>query len=175
MKCAYRSLGRNRPGATSASLVGLNYGLLGNNLLSANKVAPLLHFIGVGRVKLYDADPFVLRAFANTGVELIIGVPDCCVDKVRDPDRALVWTRADVQAYLPGTRIAAITVGNEILTNNDTSLARSVLPAMESLHSALTTLGLDRQTRRRRSRAAHQEERERDEGRKEREERESVF
>ncbi|PKA60057.1 Glucan endo-1,3-beta-glucosidase 11 [Apostasia shenzhenica] len=132
-------------GATSASLVGVNYGLLGNNLPSPNKVTPLLRSIGVGRVKLYDADPSVLRAFANTGVELIIGLPDRCVDKVRDPDGALAWTRANVQAYLPGTKIAAITVGNEILTGNDTSLAQSLLPAMESLHSALTTLGLDRQ------------------------------
>ncbi|PKA67028.1 Glucan endo-1,3-beta-glucosidase 11 [Apostasia shenzhenica] len=161
-------------GATSTSLVGVNYGLLDNNLPSPNKVAPLLRSIGVGRIKLYDANPSILRAFANTGVELIIGVPDYCVDKVRDPDRALIWTRANVQAFLPGTKIAAITVGN-ILTGNDTSLARFVLPAMESLHSALTTLGLDRQTRRHRLCAAHQEERERDEGMREREERENNF
>ncbi|KAH0456564.1 hypothetical protein IEQ34_014471 [Dendrobium chrysotoxum] len=132
-------------GSTSASLVGVNYGVVANNLPPPNKAVRLLSSIGVGRIKLYDADPTILRAFANTGVELIIGLPNRCVAKVRDPNEAAAWIRANVQAYLPGTKIAAITVGNEILTGNDTSLSQSLLPAMESLHSVLTSLGLDSQ------------------------------
>ncbi|PKA54248.1 U-box domain-containing protein 52 [Apostasia shenzhenica] len=151
-------------GAISASLVGVNYGLLGNNLPSPNKVAPLLHSIGVGCVKLYDADPSVLRAFANTGVELIIGVPDYCVDKVRDPDRALVWTRANVQAYLPGTRIAAIIVGNEILTGNDTSLSP---PWNPSIPPSLPSASIARPVGVARALPTRKRERERDEGRRE--------
>ncbi|KAG0474479.1 hypothetical protein HPP92_014165 [Vanilla planifolia] len=131
--------------ATSSSLVGVNYGLLGNNLPPPEKVASLLRTINVGRVKLYDADPSVLRAFANTGVELIIGIPDRCVVKVCDSAEALAWVRANIQPYLPATKIAAITVGNEVLTGNNTSIAHSLLPAMESIHSALASLGFDRQ------------------------------
>lgn len=131
--------------ATSSSLVGVNYGLLGNNLPPPEKVAPLLRSINVGRIKLYDAVPSVLRAFSNSGVELIIGLPDRCVTKVCDSNEALAWIRANIQPYIPSTKIVSITVGNEILTGNDTSLAQSLLPAMESLHSALASLNLDHQ------------------------------
>lgn len=132
-------------GATSSSLVGVNYGLLGDNLPPPEKVAPLLRSINVGRIKIYDAVPSVLRAFSNSGVELIIGLPDRCVPKICDPSEALTWIRANVQPYIPATKIIAITVGNEILTGNDPALSKSLLPAMETLHSALASLNLDRQ------------------------------
>lgn len=130
--------------ATSASLVGINYGRVGSNLPAPAAVLPLLASVGVGRVRLYDADPSVLRAFANTGVELVVGLPDRCVAAVADPDEALAWARANIQPYVPATKIAAITVGNEVLTTNSTATAKSLLPAMESLHAALASLGLDR-------------------------------
>ncbi|KAH0448134.1 hypothetical protein IEQ34_021934 [Dendrobium chrysotoxum] len=131
--------------ATSSSLVGVNYGLLGDNLLSPDKVAPLLRSINVGRIKLYGAEPSILRAFSNTGIELIIGLPDRCVPKICDPNEALTWIRSNIQPYVPATKIVAITVGNEVLTGNNTSIYQSLLPAMESLHSALVTLRLDHQ------------------------------
>ncbi|KAI0488974.1 hypothetical protein KFK09_028815 [Dendrobium nobile] len=131
--------------ATSSSLVGVNYGLLGNNLLSPDKVAPLLRSINVGRIKLYGAEPSILQAFSNTGIELIIGLPDRCVPTICDPNEALTWIRSNIQHYVPATKIVAITVGNEVLTGNNTSIYQSLLPAMESLHSALVTLRLDHQ------------------------------
>nr|CAD1835582.1 unnamed protein product [Ananas comosus var. bracteatus] len=141
-----------RAAATSASLVGINYGRVGSNLPGPAAVLPLLASVGVGRVRLYDAEPSVLRAFANTGVELVVGLPDRCVAAVADPDEALAWARANIQPYVPATKIAAITVGNEVLTTNpnpnpnpnSTATAKSLLPAMESLHAALASLGLDR-------------------------------
>ncbi|RWW29495.1 hypothetical protein GW17_00005971 [Ensete ventricosum] len=134
--------------ATSASLVGVNYGRVGDNLPPPEAVPRLLASIGVGRARIYDADPGVLHAFANTGVELVIGLPDSCLPiMAADPAEALAWARANVQAYLPATKIVAVTVGNEVLNNaNDTgfALARCLVPAMEALHSAFASLGLDR-------------------------------
>ncbi|CAL9176069.1 unnamed protein product [Musa hybrid cultivar] len=129
--------------ATSASLVGVNYGRVADNLPPPESVPRLLASIGVGRVRLYDAEPAVLHAFANTGVELVVGLPDRCLPAVAtDQAEALEWTGAHVLAFLPAAKIVAVTVGNEVLTGvNAASLARCLVPAMENLHAAL---GLDR-------------------------------
>ncbi|CAL9052800.1 unnamed protein product [Musa banksii] len=132
--------------ATSAALVGVNYGRVGDNLPPSETVPRLLASIGVGRVRLYDADTAVLRAFANTGVELVVGMPDRCLPPVAaDPAEALAWACAHVQAFVPAVKIVAVTVGNEVLTGaNASGLAHCIVPAMENLHGALASLGLDR-------------------------------
>ncbi|KAJ0047609.1 hypothetical protein Pint_14800 [Pistacia integerrima] len=127
------------------SSVGINYGQIANNLPTPENVIPLVKSIGATKVKLYDADPKVLKAFANTGVEFIVCLGNEYLSKMKDPDKAAAWVKQNVQAYLPATKITCITVGNEILTFNDTSLSGSLLPAMESVHTALVNLGLDKQ------------------------------
>ncbi|KAF2313550.1 hypothetical protein GH714_011604 [Hevea brasiliensis] len=125
--------------------VGINYGQIANNLPSPDNVVPLVKSIGATKVKLYDADARVLRAFANTGVEFIVGLGNEYLSKMRDPDKAQAWIKSNVQAYLPATKITCITVGNEVLTFNDTSLSDDLLLAMQSVHTALVNLGLDKQ------------------------------
>ncbi|GJZ13909.1 glucan endo-1,3-beta-glucosidase 11 [Tanacetum coccineum] len=56
---------------------------------------------------------------------------------------ALAWVKQNVQCYLPATKIVSIAVGNEVLTFNDTSLSGCLLPAMQSVHTALVNLKLD--------------------------------
>lgn len=130
---------------TSSLPVGINYGQIANNLLSPEKVVPILRSIGVRKVKLYDADPNVLRAFANTSVEFTVGLGNECLSRMRDQAKAVAWIKSFVQCHLPATKITSITVGNEILTSNDTSLVQNLLPAMQSMYCALQTLGLQKQ------------------------------
>ncbi|KAJ6423126.1 hypothetical protein OIU84_024121 [Salix udensis] len=125
--------------------IGINYGQIANNLPTPDNVIPLVKSIGATKVKLYDADPRVLKAFANTGVEFIVGLGNEYLSKMRDPDKAQVWVKANVQAYLPATKITCITIGNEILSFNDSSLTDNLLPAMQGIHTALVNLGLDKQ------------------------------
>ncbi|XP_024958720.1 glucan endo-1,3-beta-glucosidase 11-like isoform X2 [Cynara cardunculus var. scolymus] len=127
------------------SSVGINYGQIANNLPSPEHVVPLVKAIGANRVKLYDADPKVLKAFANTGVEFIVGLGNEYLSKMTDPANAQAWVKSNVQAYLPATKITSIAVGNEVLTFNDTSLSGCLLPAMQSVHTALVNLKLDSQ------------------------------
>uniref|UniRef100_A0A0D9XHX8 glucan endo-1,3-beta-D-glucosidase n=1 Tax=Leersia perrieri TaxID=77586 RepID=A0A0D9XHX8_9ORYZ len=132
--------------ATSSALLGINYGRVGNNLPPPTAVPQMLSALGVGRVRLYDADPTTLRAFANTGVELVVGVPDECLAAVSTPTGATSWVRNVIQPALPATKIAVLTVGNEVLTGpNATTLSRSLLPAMQCIHDALVQAGLDKQ------------------------------
>ncbi|XVF10286.1 hypothetical protein REPUB_Repub07fG0169700 [Reevesia pubescens] len=125
--------------------LGINYGQIADNLPSPEDVVPLVKSIGATKVKLYDADPRVLSAFANTGVEFIVGLGNDYLDKMRDPAQAQDWVKQNVQAHLPDTKITCIFVGNEILTFNDASLSDNLLPAMQSVHTALVNLGLDKQ------------------------------
>ncbi|XP_023520499.1 glucan endo-1,3-beta-glucosidase 11-like [Cucurbita pepo subsp. pepo] len=127
------------------SSVGVNYGQIANNLPTPENVIPLVKSIGATKVKLYDASPKVLRAFANTSVEFIVGLGNEYLAKMKNTACAQEWVKNNVQAYLPGTKITSIFVGNEVLTFNDTSLNDNLLPAMQSVHTALVNLGLDKQ------------------------------
>lgn len=127
------------------SALGINYGQIANNLPSPDDVVPLVKSLGATKIKLYDADPKVIRAFANTGVELMVGLGNEYLSKIQDPAQAQSWIKSNVQVHLPATKITAIFVGNEVLTFNDTSLSGNLLPAMQSVHSALVALNLDNQ------------------------------
>uniref|UniRef100_A0A803PPB4 glucan endo-1,3-beta-D-glucosidase n=2 Tax=Cannabis sativa TaxID=3483 RepID=A0A803PPB4_CANSA len=128
-----------------ANSLGVNYGQIANNLPSPNDVVPLVKSLGATKIKLYDADSRVLKAFANSGIEIMVGLGNEYLTKVQDPNFAKDWVKSNVQCYLPATKITAIFVGNEVLTFNDSSLTNNLLPAMESVHSAVTDLNLDKQ------------------------------
>ncbi|CAN6270292.1 unnamed protein product [Urochloa humidicola] len=122
--------------------VGINYGQIADNLPSPSRVSWLLRSMEVSKVKLYDADPHVLSAFADTGVEFVVGIGNENVSAMMDPSAARAWIQRHVQPFLPSTRITCITVGNEVFKGNDTQLKANLLPAMESVYQALGSLGL---------------------------------
>jgi exo-beta-1,3-glucanase (GH17 family) len=125
---------------------GINYGQIANNLPEPTQVAALLQSMNVNKVKLYDADPRVLTAFANTGVEFIIAVGNENLQTMAaSPAAARQWVATNVQPYIPATRITCVTVGNEVFSSNDTSMMASLLPAMKAVYAALGALGLGSQ------------------------------
>ncbi|CAO2172159.1 unnamed protein product [Urochloa humidicola] len=122
---------------------GINYGQIANDLPDPTRVAGLLQSMNVNRVKLYDADPRVLTAFANTGVEFIIAVGNENLQTMAsNPAAARQWVTTHVQPYIPATRITCVTVGNEVFSSNDTVMMSSLLPAMKAVYAALGDLGL---------------------------------
>ncbi|RRT36038.1 hypothetical protein B296_00040315 [Ensete ventricosum] len=125
--------------------VGINYGQIANDLPSPSSVVNLLQSINISRVKLYDADPKVLTAFSNSGVEFIIAIGNENILNMTDPTKAQEWLKQNVQPYLRQTQITCVTVGNEVLTAGDTVLMENLLPAMQSVYQALVALGLDKQ------------------------------
>ncbi|CAA2984838.1 glucan endo-1,3-beta-glucosidase 14 [Olea europaea var. sylvestris] len=125
--------------------VGINYGQIANNLPSPSRVAYLLRSLNISRVKLYDADPNVLSSFANSEVEFVIGLGNEYLEKMKDPVQAQSWIQQHVQPYISQTKITCITVGNEILTGNDTQLMSNLFPAMQTIYGALSNLGLSKE------------------------------
>lgn len=126
--------------------VGINYGQIANNLPEAIQVVGLLESLRINRVKLYDSDPRVLKAFANTGVEFIIGISNEDVRKMKDASTAETWVIQHVSDHLSaGTRITSVTVGNEVLSGEDGVLMHDLVPAMQTVYEALVKVGLDKQ------------------------------
>lgn len=122
--------------------MGINYGQIANNLPSPSQVAILLQSLQINRVKLYDADPNVLQAFANSDVEFVLGLGSEYLYNMTDPNKARAWIQTHVQPYISQTKITCITVGNEVLTGDDPQLKSYLLPAMQGVYSALGSLGL---------------------------------
>lgn len=122
--------------------VGINYGQIANNLPSPSRVSSLLNSLNISRVKLYDADPNVLTAFANSNVEFIIGLGNEYLQTMNDPTKAQTWIQEHLQPHLTRTKISCILVGNEVFASNDTQLRSYLLPAMQSVYGALVNLGL---------------------------------
>lgn len=125
--------------------VGINYGQIANNLPSPSRVAVLLESLNISRVKLYDADPNVLSAFAGSDVEFIIGLGNEYLENMTEQNKAQDWIQQHVQPYVGRTKITCIVVGNEVYSANDTQLMGFLLPAMQSIYMSLSNLGLQKQ------------------------------
>ncbi|KAJ9691025.1 hypothetical protein PVL29_013273 [Vitis rotundifolia] len=122
---------------------GINYGQLGNNLPQPEKVLDLLSSLKITKTKIYDTNPQILTAFANSGIELIVTVENNKLSDLTDPQQALQWVSSRIKPYFPATKITGIAVGNEIFTGDDMTLMSYLVPAMTSIHGALVELGLE--------------------------------
>ncbi|KAI3410302.1 Glucan endo-1 [Psidium guajava] len=129
--------------STGVASLGINYGQVANNLPQPERVLELLRSLKVTKARIYDTNPQVLTAFANSNVELIVTIENNMLGQLRDPQQALQWVSAHVKPYFPATRITGIQVGNEVLTDPDPVLTANLVPAMVSIHGALVQLGLD--------------------------------
>ncbi|KAG2556913.1 glucan endo-1,3-beta-glucosidase 13-like [Panicum virgatum] len=126
-----------------AGEVGVSYGRLGNNLPSTASVVKLLKQSGITTVRLYDANSTVLKALANTGITVMVMLPnDHLAAAAADPSSARRWVRQNVAAHYPATRIHGVAVGNEVF-EEASNLTRQLVPAMANVHAALVRLGLD--------------------------------
>ncbi|XP_051128403.1 glucan endo-1,3-beta-glucosidase 11-like [Andrographis paniculata] len=123
--------------------LGINYGQVANNLPPPEKVLELLHSLRLSKARIYDTNPQVLTAFANSNIDLIVTVENEMLASLTDPNQALQWVSTHIRPYFPATKITGIAVGNEVFSGDDTSLLTYLVPAVVSIHAALAKFGLD--------------------------------
>eukprot|EP00268_Persea_americana_P058458 TRINITY_DN706_c0_g1_i1.p1 TRINITY_DN706_c0_g1~~TRINITY_DN706_c0_g1_i1.p1 ORF type:complete len:466 (+),score=64.44 TRINITY_DN706_c0_g1_i1:142-1539(+) len=129
--------------AYSQSYIGVNYGQVADNLPPPSETAKLLQSTSIGKVRLYGADPGMIKALANTGIAIVIGTSNGEIPSLAaDPAVAKQWIATNVLPFYPASNIAVITVGNEVLTSGDQSLISQIFPAMQNLQDALASVSL---------------------------------
>ncbi|CAH1447590.1 unnamed protein product [Lactuca virosa] len=133
--------------AISSTKIGVNFGRVGNNLPSPSRSIELLQTLKAGRVKLYDADPEILRLLSGTKLEVMIMVTNDEISAIaRNQELANQWVFEHVINHYPETMIRFILVGNEVLsfssTDQDRQIMDDLVPAMQRIRDALTTEGI---------------------------------
>ncbi|CAL5203597.1 unnamed protein product [Lathyrus oleraceus] len=124
------------------AFVGVNIGTDVSDLPSASNIVAILKSHQINHVRLYDANPHMLQALSNTGVEAIVGVTDEEILKIGEsPSVAASWISKNVAAYMPHTNITTIALGSEVLTSIP-NIAPVLVPAMNHLYSALVASNL---------------------------------
>ncbi|KAJ9135526.1 hypothetical protein P3X46_032704 [Hevea brasiliensis] len=129
--------------ARSQSFIGINYGLVADNLPPPAATAKLLQSTAIQKVRLYGADPAVLKALANTGIGIVIGAGNGDIPALAsDPNSATQWVNSNVLPYYPASNIILITIGNEVVLSGDQNLISQLLPAMQNMENALNAASL---------------------------------
>ncbi|XP_057436836.1 glucan endo-1,3-beta-D-glucosidase-like [Lotus japonicus] len=125
------------------SFIGVNYGQVADNLPPPKSTVNLLRSTSIGKIRLYGADPEIIKALANSGIGIIIGAANGDIPNLAaDPNAAVQWVNSNVLPYYPASNITLITVGNEVLTSGDPNLASQLVPAIRNVQSALTSASL---------------------------------
>ncbi|CAM8882867.1 hypothetical protein QQ045_019424 [Rhodiola kirilowii] len=122
---------------------GVNYGRISDNLPPPESVVTLLKAAKIKNVRIYDADHDVLTAFKGSDIEITVGLGNEFLKDISlSEDRAMSWVKENVEAFLPGTKIRSISVGNEVLGNANVELAEVLLGAVKNVYTALDRLNL---------------------------------
>ncbi|KAJ6800075.1 glucan endo-1,3-beta-glucosidase 6-like [Iris pallida] len=126
--------------------IGVNWGSLSTHRLPPPIVVDLLKQNRVGKVKLFDSGPDVLRALMGSGIEVMVGVPNELLGALgSSPAASDVFVSQNISRYLVkgGADIRYIAVGNEpFLTSYQGQFQSLVLPAMLNLQQSLAKANL---------------------------------
>lgn len=122
--------------------IGVCYGRNADDLPAPDKVAQLIQQQSIKYVRIYDTNIDVIKAFANTGVELMVGVPNSdLLAFAQYQSNVDTWLKNSILPYYPATMITYITVGAEV-TESPVNVSALVVPAMRNVHTALKKAGL---------------------------------
>lgn len=123
--------------------IGVNYGQVADNLPPPSETAKLIQSTSIQKVRLYGADPAIIKALAGTGVGIVIGTANGDLPSLAaDPNAASQWISSNVLPFYPASKIILITVGNEVLLSKDPNLVSQLLPAMQNVQKALEAVSL---------------------------------
>ncbi|KAL0372741.1 UNVERIFIED_CONTAM: Glucan endo-1,3-beta-glucosidase 3 [Sesamum calycinum] len=129
--------------ADEAAFVGVNIGTALSDMPDPTQVVALLKAQQIRHVRLYDTDQAMLQALANTGIRVIVSVPnDQLLGIGQSNATAANWVSRNILAHVPATNISAIAVGSEVLTTLPNA-APILVSAMNFIHSALVAANLD--------------------------------
>ncbi|MCO5567836.1 hypothetical protein L7F22_021532 [Adiantum nelumboides] len=125
--------------------MGVNYGRAADDLPPPKVAVALMKELGVGSVRIFDSDPDVLMALANTSLTVIIAAEIKDIDILANSkEGADLWVQTNIQPYYTaGTNIIGVDVGDELLSNpNLNATWLQLVPAMQNMRASITKAGL---------------------------------
>ncbi|CAA7029998.1 unnamed protein product [Microthlaspi erraticum] len=125
----------------AATNLGLNYGLLGDNLPPPNEVINLYKSIGITNIRIFDTNTDVLNALrGNRDIGVIVGVQNQDLEALAVSEEAVnTWFVTNIEPYLADVNITFISVGNEVIP---WEIGSHVLSVMQSLTDLVKTRSL---------------------------------
>ncbi|KAL7213832.1 hypothetical protein ACSBR2_016378 [Camellia fascicularis] len=126
--------------------LGVNWGTVSLHKPSPSTVVDLLKFNNIQKVKLFDADPDVLKSLMGTGIQLMVGIPNEMLSLLSSSTVASdLWVRQNVSRYVVkgGVDIRYVAVGNEpFLASYSGEFQSYVVPALMNLQQSLAKANL---------------------------------
>ncbi|KAJ8758571.1 hypothetical protein K2173_000292 [Erythroxylum novogranatense] len=126
--------------------IGVNWGTQATHPLPASTVVRMLKDNGFQKVKLFDADSSSLKALGNSGIQVMVGIPnDMLATLASSVEAAEKWVSQNVSTHVSsnGVDIRYVAVGNEpFLTTLNGSFLGTTLPALQNIQSAIIKAGL---------------------------------
>nr|ABK25991.1 unknown [Picea sitchensis] len=124
-----------------ADRIGVNNGMVGNNLPHADEVVTLLKNNNIGKYRIFQGSPGVLKAFENSGIDVIVGIETNILQKISSSQaEANSWINENIRPFYPATNIKYIAVGNEVFKSKEN--IPYLVPAMKNIQAALKIANL---------------------------------
>lgn len=80
--------------------IGANWGTQATHPLPAESVVQMLKDNGIQKVKLFEADPAALDALSNSGIQVMVGIPnDMLATLAKSSGAADKWVEKNVSAH----------------------------------------------------------------------------
>ncbi|AES92122.2 putative glucan endo-1,3-beta-D-glucosidase [Medicago truncatula] len=128
-----------------------NWGTITSHPLPAQIMVKLMRDNGINKVKLFEADPMALKALGNSGIQVMVGIPNDLLDSLAtNVNAAIAWVDQNVSAFISknGVDIRYVAVGNEaFLKTYNGRFVQSTFPAIKNIQAALIKAGLGRQVK----------------------------
>nr|CAD1817239.1 unnamed protein product [Ananas comosus var. bracteatus] len=97
--------------------VGVNYGMLGNNLPTPDKVVGLYASRGITKLRLFSPDAAALAALRGSGISVVLGTLNEDLQRLAaDQSFAANWVQTNVAPFATtGVTFRYINAGNEVI------------------------------------------------------------
>ncbi|XP_031267861.1 probable glucan endo-1,3-beta-glucosidase BG4 [Pistacia vera] len=121
--------------------IGVNYGMLGDDILDAIEVVKILKMYSIDNLRILAPDHATLEALRKSNIKLCLGIrnEDLPYLATRQKDMN-EWFAENVQPYVEDVIFSYITVGHETIPSD---YAPFILPVMQDLQTLLHSHGLD--------------------------------
>ncbi|TVU08021.1 hypothetical protein EJB05_41403, partial [Eragrostis curvula] len=129
--------------------VGVNWGSQLSHPLLPSSVVKMLKANGISKVKMFDADPWPVGALVDSGMEVMLGIPNDMLETMSSSyGHAKDWVKENVTVYGKSLNLkcvsqAYVAVGNEpFLKAYNGSFMKTTFPALKNIQKALDEAGV---------------------------------